>query len=349
MGASGSGKTTMLNMLSGRMKSSKKCTTAGKIYINGQSREYNTFRQIAKFVEQDDTTMFAELTVREQILYSARLALPSNVSEAQKVARVDKIIQELGLSKCQDTYIGSELVRGVSGGERRRAAIGVELVTDPSLIFLDEPTTGLDSFNALNVMTSLRHLARNGRTIVTTIHQPRSSIFHLFDMLCLIAEGRTVYFGPAHEAATHFASLGFHSPPHFNVADFAIDILSVDTRTSTQEKKTATRIEYVSDHYRENVEPDFLANADAYEGAHTEQPLQEALQSTNSFFKEFGILAARSFKLMSREKQLNITRLAQTLLFGFLLGLIWLDSGRESGFGERQAVRGVIFFLAINQ
>lgn len=141
MGASGSGKTTLLNLLSGRNKSSKKCVSGGKIFVNGSSRDYATFPHLAKFVEQDDTTMFAELTVREQIMYAARLALPGTVSEAQKLARVDRIIQELSLTKCKDTYIGSEIVRGVSGGERRRTAIGVELVTDPALIFLDEPVS----------------------------------------------------------------------------------------------------------------------------------------------------------------------------------------------------------------
>lgn len=350
MGGSGSGKTTLLNTLSGRQKSSKKCTTSGRIYINGQSRHFSTFPHIAKFVEQDDTTMFSDLTVREQILYSARLALPSNFSEARKIARVDKIVQELGLAKCQNTYIGSELTRGISGGERRRAAIGVELVTDPSLIFLDEPTTGLDSFNALNVMTSLRHLARNGRTVVTTIHQPRSSIFHLFDMLCLIAEGRTVYFGPAKDAAPYFANIGLRSPPHFNVADFVIDILSIDYRTEEQETKTRARVQFITDHYRQEVEPHFLAAADAYEGAHTQQPSSTIAKYSNGALKEFSILANRTVKLISRDRQLNYTRLGQTLFFAVLLGLIWLNTGRDqTSERDAQAVQGVIFFLTINQ
>lgn len=138
MGASGSGKTTLLNLLSGRNKSGNKCTSTGKILVNGAPRDYASFPHLAKFVEQDDTTMFAELTVKEQIMYAARLALPSTMSEAHKRARVEKILRELSLSKCENTYIGSPNVRGVSGGERRRAAIGVELVTDPALVFLDE-------------------------------------------------------------------------------------------------------------------------------------------------------------------------------------------------------------------
>lgn len=349
MGASGSGKTTLLNLLSGRMKSSSKCVSSGKIFVNGKPRNYETFPYIAKFVEQDDTTMFAELTVREQILFAARLALPSTVTETQKAARVEKIIQELGLSKAADTYIGSELVRGVSGGERRRAAIGLELVTDPSLIFLDEPTTGLDSFNALNVMASLRQLAKNGRTIVTTIHQPRSSIFHLFDKLCLIAEGRTVYFGPAADVVDYFRNLGFTTPENFNVADFAIDVLSIDPRTQEKEKKSVARVQYVTDHYHQNVEPRVLSSAGDYNEGHAVEESAIARRQSNSILKEFSILARRTVLLMSRERQLNIIRLSQTLFFAVLLGLIWLNSGRETSEGDRRAVQGVLFFIVINQ
>lgn len=349
MGASGSGKTTMLNMLSGRMKSSNKCNAGGKILVNGRQRDFNTFRHIAKFVEQDDTTMFAELTVREQIVYAARLSLPNSVPEDRKIVRVEKIIQELGLSKCADTYIGSEIVRGVSGGERRRASIGIELVTDPSLIFLDEPTTGLDSFNAMNVMASLRHLARNGRTIVTTIHQPRSSIFHMFDFLCLIAEGRTVYFGPASEAAAYFGRIGFHMPTTFNVADYAIDVLSIDRRSSTKETKSMARIQYIANHYSTNVEPGLLEEWANNPHADIDQSNNARLNFGNNLLREFQILAMRTFLLMSREKQINFTRLGQTLFFGVVLGLVWLNSGREDTPGDRFAIQGVIFFICVNQ
>jgi len=95
--------------------------------------------------------------------------------------RVENIIQELRLTKCENTKIGGPLVKGVSGGERKRTSIGVELITDPYLVFLDEPTTGLDSFTATSVMETLKDLAKSGRTIVQTIHQPNSDIFEMMD------------------------------------------------------------------------------------------------------------------------------------------------------------------------
>lgn len=108
------------------------------------------------------------MTVRECLEFAAKLKLQG--TEESKLQRVEEIITELRLNKCQNTKIGGPLVKGVSGGERKRCSIGVELITDPTLIFLDEPTTGLDSFTATSVMETLRELADSGRTVISTIH-----------------------------------------------------------------------------------------------------------------------------------------------------------------------------------
>jgi ABC-type multidrug transport system ATPase subunit len=108
------------------------------------------------------------MTVRECLEFAAKLKLKGTVES--KMQRVDELIAELRLNKCQGTKIGGPLVKGVSGGERKRTSIGVELITDPTLIFLDEPTTGLDSFTATLVMDTLKELAMSGRTIISTIH-----------------------------------------------------------------------------------------------------------------------------------------------------------------------------------
>ena len=104
------------------------------------------------------------MTVRECLEFSAKLKLPG--TDEEKIKKVNDIISELKLTKCQNTYIGGSLIKGVSGGERKRTSIGVELITDPSLIFLDEPTTGLDSYTATQVMLILKNLANSGRTII---------------------------------------------------------------------------------------------------------------------------------------------------------------------------------------
>jgi len=136
------------------------------------------------------------MKVRECLEFAARLKLPG--SEDQKLARVNELITILKLKKCESTHIGGPLVKGVSGGERKRTSIGVELITDPSLIFLDEPTTGLDSFTATSVMETLGLLAKDqGRTVISTIHQPNSDIFEMFDRLLLLAKGKIIYFNEA--------------------------------------------------------------------------------------------------------------------------------------------------------
>ena len=186
VGASGAGKTTLLNHLSGRLIS-KGLLREGTIKINGvECSQAQGLSTHSAFIQQDDI-LFQSMTVRECIEFSAQLKLSG--SEEEKQRRVDEIVKDLRLNKCQDTYIGGPLIKGVSGGERKRTSIGVELITNPALVFLDEPTTGLDSYTATEVTRVLRNLADQGRTIIQTIHQPNSEIFGLFDQLMLISLG----------------------------------------------------------------------------------------------------------------------------------------------------------------
>jgi len=117
--------------------------------------------------------MYAHLTVFETLMYSAHFYLPNTVTDEEKAELVTNVISELGLGKTRDTIIGDEKIRGVSGGERKRANIGVQLISDPAVLFLDEPTSGLDSFQAQAVMESMKSIANQGRMVITVIHQPR--------------------------------------------------------------------------------------------------------------------------------------------------------------------------------
>ena len=172
MGPSGCGKTTMLNLLSGRQLS-EKLTAYGNLFINGnQVNNVNKFKSLIGYVMQDDLIL-PTFTPRETFKFVANLRL-GNKSEEEKDEVVNGLLNALGLRKSADTYVGNNLIRGISGGERKRTSIGMELLVNPSLIFLDEPTTGLDSTTALNLIRLLKNLANNGRTIISTIHQPSS-------------------------------------------------------------------------------------------------------------------------------------------------------------------------------
>ena len=167
------------------------------------------------------------MTVRECLEFAAKLKLPGTLEE--KLKRVDDILEELRLTKCQNTKIGGPLIKGVSGGERKRTSIGVELITDPNLIFLDEPTTGLDSFTATSVMETLKDLSKRGRTIIQTIHQPNSDIFEMMDRLMLLAKGKVIYFNEARLAVDYFAGINYKCPELSNPSDYFMSIMSIET------------------------------------------------------------------------------------------------------------------------
>lgn len=115
----------------------------------------------------------------------------------EKKERVNGVISALGLDKCRNTLVGGPTRRGVSGGERKRVSVGHELLINPSVIILDEPTSGLDSTTAMSLILTLRGLARDGRSIITTIHQPSSRLFHQLDRLMLMSDGHAIYSGLA--------------------------------------------------------------------------------------------------------------------------------------------------------
>lgn len=223
MGASGAGKSTMLNALANRRRPS-----SGFITWNGQplNREYS---RRSAFVQQDDIFL-PHVTVEEHLEFQAKMRLPPQVSTIQRKRIIDRLIVRLGLEKCRSNKIGNLKMgggRGISGGERKRLSIASELITDPSVLFLDEPTTGLDAFMAASVVKLLKHLSRSERTVVATIHQPSSDVFALFDWLLLLSEGKIAYYGPTKDAVTYFSKLNFVCPIDNNPADFLIRTLAL--------------------------------------------------------------------------------------------------------------------------
>lgn len=221
MGGSGAGKTTLLDILAGKNKDG---TVSGQIQINGNTLSQKDFKKIVGFVDQEDH-LISTLTVYETVLNSALLRLPRTMSLRAKETRVVEILNELRILSIKDRIIGSDFKRGISGGEKRRVSIACELVTSPSILFLDEPTSGLDSYNARNVIECLAKLAKDlERTIIFTIHQPRSNIVSLFDKLVLLSEGDLVYSGDMIKCNDFFSKYGYKCPLGYNIADYLIDI-----------------------------------------------------------------------------------------------------------------------------
>jgi len=224
MGPSGAGKTTFLDILA---RKNKRGQVNGQFFVNGAKVTDDEYKEIIGFVDQEDT-MMPTLTVYETILNSALLRLPRDMNFQAKNRRVMEVMGQLGITAIKDQLIGTSEdngVRGISGGEKRRVGIACELVTSPSILFLDEPTSGLDSFNAYNVIECLVNLAKNyRRTVIFTIHQPKSNIVALFDQLVLLAKGRCVYSGPFDRCQGYFDEQGYPCPPGFNIADYLVDL-----------------------------------------------------------------------------------------------------------------------------
>lgn len=221
MGGSGAGKTTLLDILAGKNKDG---SVKANITVNGAHLDPRDFKKIIGFVDQEDH-LIPTLTVYETVLNSALLRLPRSMSIRAKQARVVEVLNELRILGIKDREIGSDFKRGISGGEKRRVSIACELVTSPSILFLDEPTSGLDAYNARNVVECLVKLCRDfDRTIVFTIHQPRSNIVSLFDKLLLLSDGDLVYSGDMMKCNGFFARNGFKCPVGYNIADYLIDL-----------------------------------------------------------------------------------------------------------------------------
>lgn len=146
------------------------------------------------------------------------------MTRSEKIQAAESVIAELDLEKCADSVVGSAFVRGVSGGERKRVSIGHEMLVNPSLLVLDEPTSGLDSTAAGRVVGILGSLARKGRSVVLSVHQPSSGVYQMFDNVMLLSEGNCVYFGKGRDAMEYFREVGFVPRFHVNPADFMLDL-----------------------------------------------------------------------------------------------------------------------------
>lgn len=242
MGPSGSGKTTLLNILSGRNRDIG--TMAGSISINQIPVQPRKFRTNIAYVMQDDA-LFGTQTPREAITFSATLRLPPTLTTVEKTALVNDVIHTLGLEKCANTYIGTKFIKGISGGEKKRTSIATELVSDPGILILDEPTSGLDSYSAYIVVNTLRNLCMSGKMVISTIHQPSSEVFSLFDDVILLAKGQMIYNGARIDMLNYFDFYGYKCGPNTNPADYFM--FQVQNDDVTNRLIDCHRSKYLSD------------------------------------------------------------------------------------------------------
>ena len=224
LGRSGCGKTVFLTLLAGQTGRGGKI--GGSVKINGKQLPIENFRALLGFVTQEDT-MIRNLTVRQILEFSARMRLPYSMHDNEKMQIVDSILTVLDLVAVQHQPIGDEFTRGISGGQRKRVNVGIEMVAAPLALFLDEPTTGLDSASAYETMSSLTELLPLNVNIVATVHQPSLRLFNLFDRLLILGKGGVVFYSGRRELAVpYFQAAGYTFDPSLNPADEIVEILS---------------------------------------------------------------------------------------------------------------------------
>ncbi|KAJ2415003.1 hypothetical protein GGI10_001994 [Coemansia sp. RSA 2530] len=299
--------------------------------------------------------MHSLLTVKETLLYAAKLRLPnSQYSRDQKRKRVDDILHQLRLEAIKDSQIGSTKNRGISGGERKRVSIGVELLTDPKVLFLDEPTSGLDSNSSQLAVELVRKIATERRiAALMTIHQPSARIFNLFDRVILLSQGHVIYFGPTTSAITYFLKLGYSCPVHENPADYFVDLMTLDYRSDaalTESKMRVADLAYSFMQYKTQLATEeytkavFLYGQDIAPKEKCSVAVTHQVQ--NSWMYEYKTLARRDWLNLMRNVPFLASQVVQSLATALIVGFMFFYLKHDSASIQNRL--GVLYIVALN-
>ncbi|CBI24242.3 unnamed protein product, partial [Vitis vinifera] len=303
VGPSGTGKSTLLRIISGRVKNEE--FDPKSILLNDHPiTSPAQLRKICGFVAQEDN-LLPLLTVKETLMFSAKFRL-REMSGKEKEERVDSLMQELGLVHVADSFVGDEENRGISGGERKRVSIGVDMIHDPPILLLDEPTSGLDSTSALQVIELLSSMARaKHRTIVLSIHQPSYRLLQYISKFLILSRGSVVHIGSLELLEEKIDKMGFKIPLQLNPLEFAMEIIY-----SLEDSNPNS--------YHSDIE-------DKKPSSYSAWPEEEIM-----------FLCSRFWKIIYRTKQLFLARTMQALVGGFGLGSVYIKVRKdEGGIAER--------------
>jgi ABC-type multidrug transport system ATPase subunit len=336
IGSSGSGKTSLLNLMAGRMGMSK-AKVAGTTNFNGDT-DIDSVR--SAYVMQEDI-LIPTLTVRETLQYSADLRLPPPTTQEERYQTVEQVIMELGLKECAETRIGTNIHKGCSGGEKRRTSIGVQMLANPSVLFCDEPTTGLDATTAFQIVRTLKRLAQEGRTVIASIHAPRSEIWRLFDNVILLARGSVLYSGSSSESLPYFEQYGHVLPSFVNPAEFLIDLAAIDNRTEALEAASLARVDFLRSSWTSKWKTEKGMKGTSKDdnkskkqtGAVQNTPMAKAVP----FHQQFRVLTSRTFKTTIRDPMGVAGSLLEAVGMAVINGWIFLQLDEsQAGIRSRQ-------------
>ncbi|RUS80974.1 hypothetical protein EGW08_011249, partial [Elysia chlorotica] len=316
VGTSGSGKTSLLDVISGRAEGK----VDGVVSYKHQQCRRAMMRQKASYVLQADR-LLPTLTVRETLTYMALMKLPGSLRMEEIDQKVQRVMCDMGLTHVADSRIGGAVVRGVSGGEKRRITIGVQLLKDPEIVLLDEPTSGLDSFTARHLVSTLVELAHKGdKLILMTVHQPRSDIVNMLDKIAILTSGQLAYLGPPSQMVPFFTSIGHPCPKNQNPCDVYIDITSVDRRNPGREQETLARANAICRDFEQSQLHKDLVENNALDVTTFHRDVSKAHSppthsQSPSWFRVFRCLLERMNVHLWRERSRLIGRFVQQAFF----------------------------------
>ncbi|XP_015604112.1 ATP-binding cassette sub-family G member 1 isoform X1 [Cephus cinctus] len=304
MGPSGAGKSTLLDILAGY-----KCNgVTGLITVNGQNRDLRKFCKMSCYIMQEDLTQ-PRLTVEEAIGFAADLKLDTRISKAAKRSLVNEILQTLRLNNARHT-----ITERLSGGERKRLSIALELVNNPPVIFLDEPTTGLDEMSSVQCVDLLRRVALGGRTVICSIHTPSASIFSKFHHVYVVTAGQCVYRGNVDDVVPYLHNIGIDCPVHYNPADFVIEVSAGEYGKDLVERMMTLVAE------RSPIVP--TPHAD-FQYAEFENI------GKISWWEQFTILLKRMMLQFYRNRNYMYLKMSLHAFLGFIIGGLFLGIGND--------------------
>ncbi|OWR55647.1 ATP-binding cassette transporter subfamily G member Bm3 [Danaus plexippus plexippus] len=321
MGPSGAGKSTLLDVISGYRITG----VGGAIFINGRGRIMKRFKKMSCYIQQDDRIQ-GLLTVGENMSIAADLKLPTKLDKYEKGEVIEDILTNLGLYEHMNTR-GAQL----SGGQRKRLSIALELINNPLVMFLDEPTTGLDSSSCTQVVQLCRSLAHQGRTIVCTIHQPSASLFAFFDQVYVLAAGKCLYQGTTRNMVPYLEEAGIPCPIYHNPADYIIELAcgeygedKIDVLTNKAENGKALQ-------WFDNWES--IATMEALRKQYPLSVMKE--QDSGSSIEETSqsnqrsVLIKRGFLKAKRDPTMTHLRIMVNIVVGIMLGALFINAGNE--------------------
>lgn len=347
MGGSGAGKSTLLNVLNGSESPSK-----GHVHINGINlhTEKEKSEGLIGNIPQDDL-LIEDLTVYQNLFYNAKLCF-GNLDDNEINRRVETTLDSLGLTETKHLRVGNVLNKTISGGQRKRLNIALELIREPSILFVDEPTSGLSSRDAENVMDLLKQLSNSGKLVFVVIHQPSSDVFRMFDMLLLLdTGGYPIFFGNPVDALIYF-----RKKAEFADADEAEcercgninpeQIFEIIERKALDEfgNETASRKKSPHDWYL-----NYKYAMDETTGEKTSSEIPASEQKRTSVWKQFGIFFVRDVLSKFSNKQYMLINLLEAPLLAVVLSVVlrYHKPGTGYVFMENQNVPAFLFISVI--